>query len=52
MSENYFESLKKYLKNCTTEAEYEIISIMDQLYSSIFILSKSGDLNEGERMLK
>jgi tetratricopeptide (TPR) repeat protein len=52
MTENYFNSLKKYLKGCTSDEEYRVITNMDHVYSSIFLLSKEGELHEAEKELK
>jgi tetratricopeptide (TPR) repeat protein len=52
MSENYFNSLRKYLKDCTASSDHELLVKMDNLYSSIFLLSKKGEFDEAERALK
>ena len=51
MTENYFNSLKRYLKDCSSEEEYQVILNMDHVYSSIFLLSKQGELEEAKREL-
>lgn len=52
MTENYFNSLKKYLMGCTSDEEYRVIANMDHVYSSVFLLSKKGELYEAVKKLK
>lgn len=51
MTENYFNSLKRYLKDCSSEEQYQVIVNMDHVYSSIFLLSKQGELEEAKKEL-
>lgn len=51
MSENYFNSLKKYLKECTNFLDHPLLENMDNLYSHIFLLSKKGEFEAAREEL-
>ena len=52
MSENYFNSLRKYIKDSSANKDHKVIGKMDDLYSHIFLLCKKGEFDEAKRALK
>jgi hypothetical protein len=51
MTENYFNSIKKYLKDCTDPMDHPLLQKMDELYSHIFLLCKQGDFEAAQTKL-
>lgn len=49
MSENYFNLLKKYLKNCANDKEYQLIEEMDDMFSEVFTLCREEKIETAKK---